>query len=104
MYELEGESLAMVLISPDFLFLVEPSGAEKRPLNDWEIASRLSYFLWSSMPDERLFDAAEKGHLTKPAKLKRITNTMLKDPRSRQFVDQFVDQWLDVGAVDRVAR
>ena len=97
------ETLAMVLISPDFLYLMEPAGNEKRPLNDWEIASRLSYFLWSSMPDERLFTAAEKGTLHEAREAKTHHQPMLKDPRSWQFVDQFVDQWLDVGAVDRVA-
>tara|TARA_R110002096_G_scaffold28236_11_gene85744 strand:- start:448 stop:2838 length:2391 start_codon:yes stop_codon:yes gene_type:complete len=97
------EPLAMVLISPDFLYLVEPSGEEKRPLNDWEIASRLSYFLWGSMPDNRLFTAAGEGRLTKKNYLRQIVASMLKDDRSWNFVDQFVDQWLDVGAVDRVA-
>jgi hypothetical protein len=97
------ETLAMVLVSPDFLYLMEPSGSEKRLLNDWEIASRLSYFLWSTMPDEGLFTAAEERMLTKPAKLRRITSRMLADPRCWQFIDQFVDQWLDVSAVDRVA-
>ena len=97
------EPLAMVLISPDFLYLVEPGGEEKRPLDDWEIASRLSYFLWGTMPDEKLFTAAEKGQLGKKTSLKRMVTGMLKDERSWNFVDQFVDQWLDVGAVDRVA-
>jgi len=97
------ETLAMVLISPDFLYLVETGGDERRPLDDWEIASRLSYFLWSSMPDERLFTAAEQGALHQPDELRRMADAMLDDPRSWQFVDQFVDQWLDVSAVDRVA-
>jgi hypothetical protein len=101
--EAARETLAMVLISPDFLYLVEPAADEKRPLNDWEIASRLSYFLWSTMPDENLFTAAEKGTLTKPPVLKRTVARMLEDERSWAFIDQFVDQWLDVGAVDRVA-
>ncbi len=97
------EALAMVLISPDFLYLVEPSGEEKRPLNDWEVASRLSYFLWGTMPDKKLFAAAEKKQLTKKGLLKRTVALMLKDDRSWNFVDHFVDQWLDVGSVDRVA-
>lgn len=97
------EPLAMVLISPDFIYLVEPGGEEKRPLDDWEIASRLSYFLWGTMPDESLLTAAEKGQLQKKGQIKRAVATMLDDERSWNFVDQFVDQWLDVGAVDRVA-
>lgn len=97
------DSLAMVLISPDFLYLVEPSEETKRPLNDWEIASRLSYFLWGTLPDERLRDAAEQERLKDPKYLRRVVTAMLEDERSWNFVDQFVDQWLDVGAVDRVA-
>ena len=57
------ETLAMVLVSPDFLYLVEPSGDSKRRISDWELASRLSYFLWSTMPDQRLFQLARKGTL-----------------------------------------
>ena len=54
------ETFAMILISPDFLYLVEPSSETKRPLNDWEMASRLSYFLWSTMPDPQLFKLARE--------------------------------------------
>ncbi len=97
------ETLAMVLISPDFLYLMEPAGDSKRALNQWEIASRLSYFLWSSMPDENLLAAAERGVLTVPDELNHVSANMLEDSRAWQFVDQFVDQWLDVAAVDRVA-
>ncbi len=97
------ETLAMVLISPEFLYLMEPTGEQKRDLNSWEIASRLSYFLWSTMPDASLRDAARQGILTDRDALMRISARMLRDERSWQFVDQFVDQWLDVGGVDRVA-
>jgi len=97
------ETLAMVLVSPDFLYLMEPAGEKKRDLNSWEVASRLSYFLWSTMPDETLRNAARRGVLTDPDELMRISVRMLRDERSWRFIDQFVDQWLDVGAVDRVA-
>ncbi|MEM1295250.1 MAG: DUF1592 domain-containing protein [Verrucomicrobiota bacterium] len=97
------EPLAMALISPDFLYLLEPSSSEKRPLNDWELASRLSYFLWGTMPDENLLAAAGEGQLTKPEFLKKQVARMLEDERSWEFIDQFVDQWLDISAVDRVA-
>jgi hypothetical protein len=97
------ETLAMVLVSPEFLYLMEPAGDERRALNQWEIATRLSYFLWSSMPDELLLAAAERGDLTVAGELGRVAEEMMDDPRSWQFVDQFVDQWLDVSAVDRVA-
>lgn len=97
------ETLAMVLISPDFLYLVEPSGSSKRPISDWELASRLSYFLWSSMPDKRLFSLALEGTLSEPAVLKKEISRMIEDKRSWQFVEQFAAQWLDVGALQRVA-
>lgn len=98
-----GETLAMVLTSPEFLYLVEPSGKRKRQLDDWEIASRLSYFLWSSMPDEKLFALAASGRLSEGSQLGRVASNMLDNSRSWQFVDQFVDQWLDISGVDRVA-
>jgi len=97
------ETLAMVLVSPDFLYLVEPSGDSKRRISDWELASRLSYFLWSTMPDQRLFQLARKGTLHKPDVLRAEVARMIRDQRSWQFMEQFADQWLDVGAVDRVA-
>lgn len=97
------ETLAMVLISPEFLYLTEPSGETKRPLNQWEIASRLSYFLWSTTPDQNLFEQARQGTLRDDRTLKRIAKGMLEDPRSWEFIEQFVNQWLDAGAVDRVA-
>ncbi len=97
------ETLAMVLISPDFLYLIEPSGSSKRSISDWELASRLSYFLWSTMPDARLFNLAKKGDLGKPDVLEKEISRMIADERSWQFVEQFADQWLDVGALQRVA-
>jgi hypothetical protein len=98
------ETLAMVLVSPEFLYLIEPEdGKGKTPLTDFELASRLSYFLWSTMPDEQLFDAAETGGLRKPPLLAAEIDRMLEDPKSWQFVEQFSDQWLDLAAVDRVA-
>ncbi|GDY18708.1 cytochrome c [Verrucomicrobiota bacterium] len=87
--------LAAVLASPHFLFLVEPApAAAPRPLNAHELASRLSYFLWSSMPDDELFGLADKGDLTQPAVLRAQVNRMLKDARSEAFVQNFTGQWL----------
>merc|ERR1711965_275384 len=97
------ETLAMVLISPDFLYLIEPSGSSKRSISNWELASRLSYFLWSTMPDARLFNLAKEGDLGKPDVLEKEISRMIADERSWQFVEQFADQWLDVGALQRVA-
>jgi len=104
-----GVQLAVeaVLVSPHFLFRVEPdppvakTAAGKtvkappaRPLNDWELATRLSYFLWSSMPDDQLFSLAEKGLLKKPEVLEAQAQRMLKDPKSKALVENFGMQWL----------
>lgn len=97
------ETFAMILISPDFLYLVEPSSETKRPLNDWEMASRLSYFLWSTMPDTQLFKLAREKKLRDPKVLQSEIERMISDERSWQFIEQFADQWLDLGAVQRVA-
>ena len=97
------ETLAMVLISPDFLYFIEPSENKKRQLKDYELASRLSYFLWSTMPDRELFGLAESGKLSEPKVLQAQVNRMLKDARSWQFVENFTDQWLDLDGMDRIA-
>jgi hypothetical protein len=91
--------LQTMLVSPGFVFLQEPqvSGeSAARPLNDYELASRLSYFLWSTMPDDELFALAAKGSLREPATLRPQVTRMLADPRSRHFVENFAGQWLDV--------
>jgi hypothetical protein len=97
------ETLALALISPDFLYLAEPAGKEKRSLTSWELATRLSYFLWNSMPDDELFGLAESGELLKPNVLTAQVDRMIEDDRAWQFVDQFSDQWLNLGGMDRVA-
>ena len=97
------ETLAMALISPDFLYRIERGRPGSDRLSDHELASRLSYFLWSTMPDERLMDLADRGRLRKPGALRAEALRMLDDPKSRAFVEQFSDQWLDLGGVRRVA-
>jgi len=88
--------LAAVLASPHFLFLVEPEAptAKPRPLNGYELASRLSYFLWSSMPDDDLTQLAARGSLAQPAQLRAQVDRMMADPRSEAFVRNFTGQWL----------
>ena len=87
--------LAAALTSPKFLYLIEPEGPEgARPLNDYELASRLSYFLWSSMPDEELFDLAADGNLREPKALAAQVDRMIADPKISRFVDGFARQWL----------
>ena len=97
------ETLAMVLISPEFLYLVEPASEQSRPLDQYELASRLSYFLWSTMPDDRLRSLADSGELRDPVVLERQVRSMIADSRSRNFVDHFTNQWLDLAGLDRVA-
>ena len=78
------------LCSPDFLYHVEPTAK----LDDFALASRLSYFLWNSMPDQRLSELATLNTLHTPDVLRSEVERMLQDPRSRRFVDDFLGQWL----------
>ncbi|TWU50628.1 hypothetical protein Poly51_39210 [Rubripirellula tenax] len=96
-YDAVRLGLARVLCSPGFLFIQEPAdGTTPRKLNDYELASRLSYFLWSSMPDETLFELAENGQLDDPRTLLEQVDRMLDDPRAEAFVEGFAGQWLHV--------
>jgi len=96
-----GVALEAALASPHFLFRVEPDRKFDRPdgsypLNSWEIASRLSYFLWSSMPDDELFGLAEQGKLRDPSVLEAQVKRMLKNSKSMALVQNFGDQWLNL--------
>jgi hypothetical protein len=96
-------ALTTVLASPHFLFLVEPEPTlQDRPLTDYELASRLSYFLWSSMPDDELFREARAKSLR--ANLRRQVARMLNDPKSNQFVENFTGQWLQLRKLAGVNR
>ncbi|MDA2928983.1 DUF1592 domain-containing protein [Acidobacteria bacterium AH-259-O06] len=91
-------ALAAVLVSPEFLFRIEqdPAGLASNTayrISDLELASRLSFFLWSSIPDDELLDAAIRGEL-KPAVLEQQVRRMLADSRSRNLVTNFASQWL----------
>jgi hypothetical protein len=97
------ETLALVLIQPEFLYLVEPASNKKRSVNDWEMASRLSYFLWSTMPDSRLLDLAASGELLKDDVLTSEVERMLSDARASRFIDQFTNQWLQLDRLDSIA-
>ena len=81
-----------MLQSPNFLFHTE-AGPDGRSV-DYDIASRLSYFLWDTMPDQALFDAASKGELRTPAGREAAARRLLADPRARQALDEFFDEWL----------
>ncbi len=81
-----------VLSSPKFLFLREPTG----PLDDHALASRLSYFLWSTTPDETLAALAERGELSKPEVLRAQVERLLKHPKAKAFTENFTGQWLSL--------
>jgi hypothetical protein len=88
-------AITAILVSPKFLFLVEPEAiASDRPLSQYELASRVSYFLWSSMPDEILLQSAARGTLTE--ELRSQVERMLADPKSAAFIENFVGQWLQL--------
>jgi len=94
-------ALRRLLVSPAFLFRVEADPSHLPPgsnyhLNDIELASRLSFFLWSSIPDDELLTAAVKGGLGEPATLRRQVGRMLRDGRIDDFVRNFVGQWLQI--------
>ena len=90
--------LARVLVSPAFLYRIEkpPPGAKAAPVSDWELASRLSYFLWSSMPDDELRKEAAAGRLHRPDVLAAQARRMAKDPRVRRLATEFACQWLHI--------
>jgi hypothetical protein len=98
------ETLSATLASSNFLYLTEPFEFDKsRKLNAHELASRLSYFLWSSMPDEELSELADSGRLLEPSVLRKEFDRMLADSKADRFAEQFSMQWLDLEGVDRVA-
>jgi Protein of unknown function (DUF1592)/Protein of unknown function (DUF1588)/Protein of unknown function (DUF1587)/Protein of unknown function (DUF1595)/Protein of unknown function (DUF1585)/Planctomycete cytochrome C len=84
-----------VLTSRNFIYLVEGDPVARERLTDWELGSRLSYFLWSSMPDDDLFTAAQSGNLNGEG-LKNEVDRMLKDSRTNRFIDDFTRQWLQL--------
>jgi hypothetical protein len=96
------EAIVLILTSPKFSYRVDLA-----PLSDFDLASRLSYFLWSSMPDEELLRQASAGRLRQPGMIKAQTRRMLQDPRSRALAIEFGGNWLgirdfeQIGTVDR---
>jgi Protein of unknown function (DUF1592)/Protein of unknown function (DUF1588)/Protein of unknown function (DUF1587)/Protein of unknown function (DUF1585)/Protein of unknown function (DUF1595)/Planctomycete cytochrome C len=101
-------ALARVLVDPQFIFRFErepanlPDGAVYR-VSDFELASRLAFFLWSSVPDDELLQAAGAGRLANPAALEQQTRRMLADPRARSLVDNVAGQWLLLRQLDSVS-
>ena len=103
----EGLRIALeaILLSPNFLFRIEREptvpGTGTYNLNDFELATRLSYFLWSSLPDEPLMRAAREHKLTQPGGLQTQLKRMLTDPRATALIDNFAGQWLSLRELDR---
>ena len=94
-----------ILVSPHFLYKIEapvPEDGTPRLLSNYELATSLSYFLWSSMPDDRLFRAARERDLNQPAVIKAEVKRMMADPRSIALVNNFADQWLQLRVLQQV--
>ena len=97
-------AIEAMLVSPEFLFRIEqdPRGAlpgTPHRITDVELASRLSFFLWSTMPDDELLDLAERGGLSEPSALERQVRRMLDDPRADALVSNFAGQWLQLRTI-----
>lgn len=100
------EVLQVILVSPNFLIRAElaPPIAKTVDVPDWELASRLSYFLWASMPDDELFDLARSGRLHEPKVIAKQVERMLSDEKSKSLGSLFAAQWLGFAELDRVQR
>jgi len=95
-------AIEAMLVSPDFLFRIERDTASVHRVSDVELASRLSYFLWCSMPDDELLALAESGKLHDPAVLDAQVKRMLENPKSRALATNFAGQWLEIRNLDVV--
>ncbi len=101
-----GLALRAVLVSPNFLYLVERDAGSSEGfarVSDHELACRLSYFLWSSMPDRELSELADAGRLHEPEVIERQVRRMLVDPKSRALAEDFAGQWLRIGNLAELA-
>jgi hypothetical protein len=101
------EILATSLASPEFLYITHRSNAgpnqvADRTMDEFELASRLSFFLWSSIPDETLLNLANQARLSDPQVLTAQVDRMLADPRSERFSENFVQQWLGIDGIESV--
>ncbi len=100
-------TLKAVLVSPAFLYRIETDrkatlANNAYPLDDYELASRLSYFLWSSMPDAELFDLAKQGKLRDPAMMEKQARRMLKDGKAHALAETFGEQWLTLRSLEDI--
>jgi mono/diheme cytochrome c family protein len=98
-------AIRRLLVSPEFLFRIETDPSRVAPgtayaVSDLELASRLSFFLWSSIPDDQLLDAAVRGTLRKPSVLEQQVRRMLADPRANSLAENFAGQWLQLRTIE----
>ena len=100
MEEAMRETMAMVLISPDFLYHTVVKATDEN--RQFELASKLSYFLWGSMPDQVLFDLARAGKLNDAKVIDQQVRRMVKDERSGDFIRNFTLQWLSIAKTKQV--
>jgi len=98
------EALSAILVSPHFIYRAEvgPTEGESLMLSDLELASRLSFFLWSSLPDEELLTLANNNELGNPEVLRQQVERMLADDRAKTLVDDFAFQWLNLSKLDEI--
>ncbi len=99
----QGHLMTAILISPPFLFRLEkdhPESNDPYPVDDYELASRLSFFLWSRPPSKSMLEAAAKGEFSKDDFLEKTTRSMLTDKRSQALVDNFFGQWLSLREIE----
>ncbi|MBX9652280.1 DUF1592 domain-containing protein [bacterium] len=91
-------AMARIFVAPAFLYRLEaaPEGISPAKVSDWELANRLSYFLWASQPDDELRSVAASGQLSNPEQLKAQAHRMLKDPKVRRMATEFACQWLHI--------
>jgi hypothetical protein len=97
-------AIAAALVSPEFLFRIERDPGPDRiaAVSDVELASRLSYFLWSSMPDDELLDLAERQQLRRPGVLEAQVSRMIRDPKATALAENFAGQWLETRSLEAV--
>ena len=100
-FEAAQTAIAAILQSPSFLYRLEFDAPQRAagdvvPVTGYEMASRLSFFIWSSVPDEAVLEAARRGHLDTPEGVLNMAEAMLEDPRARRIVKRFYAQWLDL--------
>ena len=97
------DALAAILASPQFLYRAEGATDTVRTLSDLELASRMSFFIWSSLPDQELLDLAAKNELSNPQVLKAQVHRMLADPRALSLTTDFAFQWLNIAKMDTIS-